>query len=180
MSDATILCYLVSSWVLNFSSPPVSFSCPHLLHFTYKPSTHAAAFPPRWLSQICFLPTATPSWRCLLPPSPIISMNSEPLLRQAWTLNLLNLNLSWFLGPGILCYSACTWINVSSSDKIHRSYKGLKLIANMRSWGKLWTIIYRKAKTQLPFLRCQEQGLHMAPVYSITKGWADHLSHPSC
>ena len=32
----------------------------------------------------------------------------------------------WDLGPGTRRYSACTWTNVSSSNKIQRNYKGLK------------------------------------------------------
>ena len=73
---------------------------------------------------------------------------------ELWT----SLETGWFLGPWILYCSARTWTNASLSDKIHRNYKGLKLKTYMSSWGKLWTIIYIKAKTQLPLLRCQEQG----------------------
>ena len=47
------------------------------------------------------------------------------------------------LGPGTLCCSACTWTNSSSSNKIQRNYKGLKITV-MGSWGKLWTARYKK------------------------------------
>ena len=38
----------------------------------------------------------------------------------------------------MLCCSACTWINISSSNKIQRNYMGLKITACMCNWGKLW------------------------------------------
>ena len=47
------------------------------------------------------------------------------------------------LGPGTLCCSACTWTKISSSNKIQRNYKGLKITV-MGSWGKLWTARYKK------------------------------------
>ena len=59
----------------------------------------------------------------------------------------------------------------------------------MCSQGKLWTTRYKKTKkTQLPLLRSQEQKqgvggksrvLRTPPALSTTKGWTDHLSHPS-
>ena len=64
-------------------------------------------------------------------------------------------------GPGALCCSAYTWTHVSSSNKIQRNYRGLKITACMCSWGKFWT--KRPPKTQPPLLRgweqkpCQEQ-----------------------
>ena len=45
----------------------------------------------------------------------------------------------WHLRPGTLCCNACTWTNISSSYKIQRHYKALKITACMRSWGKFWT-----------------------------------------
>ena len=49
-------------------------------------------------------------------------------------------------GPGVLHGSACTWTKVSSSNKIQRHYKALKIIACMCSWGKLWKTRYKKTK----------------------------------
>ena len=64
---------------------------------------------------------------------------------------------SWNLGSGTVCCSAGTWTNVSSSNKIQRNYKGLKITACVCSWDKLWTIRYKKTKTQLPPLKSWEQ-----------------------
>ena len=43
---------------------------------------------------------------------------------------------------------ACTWTQASSSKKIQRKYqyKGLKITACMRSWGKFWTTRYKETK----------------------------------
>ena len=43
------------------------------------------------------------------------------------------------LGPETLCCSACSWTNVSWSNKIQRNYKGLTITACMHSWAKLRT-----------------------------------------
>ena len=53
---------------------------------------------------------------------------------------------SWDLELGALCCSACTWTNVSSSNKIQRNYKEIKITACMHSWSKLWTKSYKKTK----------------------------------
>ena len=37
------------------------------------------------------------------------------------------------------CCNACTWTNLSASNKIQRNYMGLKLTACTHRWGKLWT-----------------------------------------
>ena len=47
----------------------------------------------------------------------------------------------WDLGP-----FACTWTNVSSSNKMKRNYEGLKITVYMNSWGKLWITRYKKTK----------------------------------
>ena len=87
----------------------------------------------------------------------------------------------WDLGPGTLCCSACTWTNVSSSNKIQRNYKGLKITVCMHSWDKLWKTRYKKTKN--PTATSEVWGakagycaciLHTAPP----RGWAEHLSHP--
>ena len=77
---------------------------------------------------------------------------------------------------------AGTWTKVSWSIKMQRQYKGRKSAACMHSWDKLWATRYKKIKPQLPLLRCweQKQGSAYKPTHSTTKGWADHLSHPSC
>ena len=43
----------------------------------------------------------------------------------------------WDLGPGTLCCSACPWTNISSSNRIQRNYKRLKITACLHCWGKL-------------------------------------------
>ena len=56
----------------------------------------------------------------------------------------------------------------------------------MCSWVKIWTKIYKR-QTQLPFLKSREknwvsgakQGTAQAPALNATKGWAEHLTHPS-
>ena len=85
------------------------------------------------------------------------------------------------LGPGTLCFSACTWTHVSSGNRIQRSYKGLKITACMRSWGKFWT---RYKKTKNPTAASEEPGAKAGysacPLHSTPpKGWADHLRPPS-
>ena len=50
------------------------------------------------------------------------------ILRQAATWN-----------PLLQCCNAWTRTNISSSNKIQRNYKGLKIAVCMHSWGKLWT-----------------------------------------
>ena len=51
------------------------------------------------------------------------------------------------LGPGTL----------HLDNRIQRNYKELKITAPMFSWVKLWTIRYKKATDQLPFLRRGQQ-----------------------
>ena len=87
------------------------------------------------------------------------------------------------------CCNACTWTNISSSYKIQRNYKGLKITAYMHSWGKFWTKdIKRPKKPNCHFLMSHEQKqgvgsksrvLCMPSAHSTTKGWTNHLSHPS-
>lgn len=43
------------------------------------------------------------------------------------------------------------------NNRIRRNYKGLKVTTCALSLRKLWTRRYKKAKTQLPFLRSKEQ-----------------------
>lgn len=87
----------------------------------------------------------------------------------------------WDLGPGTLCCSAYTWMEVSSSNKMQRHYKGLKITECLNIWGKFWT---RYKKTKKPTATSEDlRGkagrcawtLHTAPP----RGWKDHLSHPT-
>ena len=60
----------------------------------------------------------------------------------------------------------------SSSNKIQRNYKGLKITVCICSWGKLWTIKYNKAKKTL-FYFWRDEGkiwvLGMSPAHNATK-----------
>ena len=107
---------------------------------------------------------------------------TRPLPPWASARNILDIEIGWDLGPGTLCCSTCTWTNISSSNKIQRSCKGLTITVCMGSWSKLWTIRYQKK--QKPKCHFWEAGsksrvlymhLHTAPP----KGLADHPSHPS-
>ena len=76
------------------------------------------------------------------------------------------------LRPGILYYSSCTWPKVSSSSKIQRNYKGLKIAVHMlHSWGKWWTRRYKKIKTQLTLLKSRSTSrvLCMPPALNTAK-----------
>lgn len=52
------------------------------------------------------------------------------------------------LGPGTLQQhrSACTWTQLSLSNKTHRNYTGLKITVCMRHWGKFRTKKTKKEK----------------------------------
>ena len=148
---------------------PLSFSlktCPFLLHTSFPimallsiqstpwssswfiwclPATsNQSAVPPllspKILSFVSFsLLPGPPSWSLTQPPSCISfhpSFLPQPKPTSFWDR----------LGPGNLCYSTYTWTNISSSNETDRNYKGLQIIAGIRSWGKLWTIGYKKAK----------------------------------
>ena len=85
------------------------------------------------------------------------------------------------LRPGALDWRVCTWTNISLSNRIQRCYNRLKINVCVASWDRLWKR-YKKAKTQLSFLRCLEQkegSCAWSPAQSITGGWADHPSHSS-
>ena len=84
--------------------------------------------------------------------------------------------------PLLKCCNACTWTHLSLSNKIQRNYMGLKIIACMCSWGKLWTKRYKRPKNSTA--TSEEPGakvgycacpLHLTPP----EGWADDLSYPS-
>ena len=89
------------------------------------------------------------------------------------------------LGPGTLGCIACTWTNVSLSNKIQRNYKGLKITVyvqlgqildnNIQKDPKSPTVTSEEpgAKTGC---REQKQGTAHAPCTQHHQG---HLSHPS-
>ena len=62
------------------------------------------------------------------------------------------------LGPGTLCCSTYTWTNVSSSNKIQRKYKELKMTTCISNWARLWTTRYKKTKeTHCHFWRARSK-----------------------
>lgn len=90
-----------------------------------------------------------------------------------------------------LCCSgckACTKRNISSSNKVKINYKGLKITADMCSWGKVQARRYKKFKnlTSMSQRSVQKQGVRsksrilcMSQHSTPPKGWVDHLSHSS-
>ena len=70
--------------------------------------------------------------------------------------------------PLLQCFSVCTWINLSSSNKIQINYNGLKITAIRANFGQ-------DTETKTPnflFWRAgsKEQVLCMPPAYNITEG----------
>ena len=55
---------------------------------------------------------------------------------HVWQKNFLFFKLRQ---AGTLCCSSCTWTDLSSSNKIQRNYKGLKITECMCSWDKVRT-----------------------------------------
>ena len=100
---------------------------------------------------------------------------ADVVLRQAGT---------W--DPWLQCCNACTRTHLSSSNKIQRSYMGLKITVCMGSWGKFWT-----QKLTNPIATFEEQGakvivesksrvLHMRPAFNITIGVGKTPESPFC
>ena len=100
---------------------------------------------------------------------------ADVVLRQAGT---------W--DPLLQCCNACTRTHLSSSNKIQRSYVGLKITVCMGSWGKFWT-----PKLTNPIASFEEQGaklivesksrvLHMCPALNITIGVGKTPKSPFC
>ena len=89
--------------------------------------------------------------------------------------------IGWKLEPGTLCCSSYTWTNVSSSNRLQKKCKGLKVTVSIHSWGKLWTR-YKKTKnpTTNSEVRRARTG-YCAPYLhtGLPKGWADLRSQPS-
>lgn len=78
-------------------------------------------------------------------------------------------------------YSPCTWTNNSFSNRIWRNYKGLKTLAHVCSWDKLWTRCKKKAKPNHHCVCRKEQKqdtMHDPQSLPSSRRWTDHLSHP--
>ena len=128
-------------------------------------------------------------WRAIPQPHRCPSSCPDPKSPTAWLL-LDPLPSLWDrLGTGTLCCSACTWTNVSSSNKIQRNYKGLKITVCMCSWGKFWTSYKETKKPNCHFWRARKKSrvLRMPPAHNTTKGvgktpkpplWPDPWTHP--
>ena len=94
------------------------------------------------------------------------------------------------MGPGTLCCSARTWTNDSSSNKIQRNYKGLKVAACMHTQvGQIMDKIRKDQKPNCHFRRAGSKSrvLHMRPAHTTTKGvgrppkprlWTHPYPHP--
>ena len=82
--------------------------------------------------------------------------------------NLLGLRQA---GACKLYYNLCTWINISSSNRIWRKYKGLKIIAHVCSWDKLWTRCKKRPKPNHHFCgaRSKSRIPCMIPAHITTK-----------
>ena len=112
------------------------------------------------------------------------------IFKNAASLNLspgmVRLAGTW--DPLLHCCNACTWTNLSSSNKIQRNYMGLKITACMRSWGKFWTKdTKRPKKSHCHFWRAGSKnrgsgakaGYCTCPLHTTPpKEWANHLSYP--
>ena len=84
--------------------------------------------------------------------------------------------------PLLQCCNACTWTNVSLSNKIQRNHKGLKITACMCSWGKFWTARYKETKKpNCHFWRARGKSrvLHTPPVHNTTDGVGKTPKPPS-
>ena len=78
------------------------------------------------------------------------------------------------LGPGSLCCSACTWTNISSSNKIQRNYKELKITMHERLGQIMDNNIKKgkKKKKKIPILTSEE-------MRAKAEQWARHLRTPA-
>lgn len=84
------------------------------------------------------------------------------------------------LRPRTFYLSVCTWTNISLRNRMWRNSKGLKITACVGSWGKLWTVKYKKAKAQLLLLsfREQKQGTPRDPCTQHPEGVGRPLRPP--
>ena len=99
----------------------------------------------------------------------------NPQRRESW-----GSETGWDLAPfavGLAPGNMSAW-----ATGYKETYKGLKITACMSSWGKLWTIRYKKTKNPAATSEGPgaKAGYCACPLPSTPpKGWADHLSHPS-
>ena len=89
-----------------------------------------------------------------------------------------------------MCCSAAVLAPGQTSPRAtkYKNYKGLKITACMRSWGKFWTKDNKK-RPKNPTATSEEPGAtaggqeqkqgYCACLLHSAKGWAKHLSHPS-
>ena len=82
-------------------------------------------------------------------------------------------------GPGTFNQSACTWTNISLSNRIQRNNNGLKTITVRTVMNKR---IQKGPGTNCHFWEAESKSrvLCRIPAHSVTMEWADHLSYASC
>lgn len=88
------------------------------------------------------------------------------------------LSTNWYrLGPVTLCCSACTWTNISQSNKNTKKIYGTKNNCIHVHWGK-W---YQKTKNTTATSKelGARAGYWACTLHTAPRGWADHLSHNS-
>ena len=121
-------------------------------------------------------------WKWPIPNYTDLSTTCQFILEAVSTAASRWVPWSWDrLEPGTLGRSACTWKNISSSNKIQRNYKRLKITVCVNIRDKLWTIRYeRTQKGQLPLLKIweQKQGLHTHLALNTTTEVGKPPKHP--
>ena len=119
------------------------------------------------------------STRCFMCFTPLTYIKYLLVLRQAGTWDSL-----------LQCCNACTWTNLSSSNKTQRHYQGLKITVCMCNWDKLWikdtkrpkkkpNCHFWKAGSKSPVLRMPHElnttkGVGKAPKPPL---WPDPWTH---
>ena len=86
------------------------------------------------------------------------------------------------LGPGNFGCSAYTWTHLSSSNKIQRNWMRLSVTVCTGRGDKFWTKNTKRAKNSTATFEKSraKAGYCSCPLHTIpSKGWVDHLSHPS-
>ena len=85
-------------------------------------------------------------------------------------------------GPGTLYHRACTWTTISSSCRIQRNTKGLKITAQHVHFGKFLNKKIQKGQNPNCHFwdaRSKCKKLHVTPAPALPpKGWVDHPSQP--
>ena len=73
-------------------------------------------------------------------------------------------------------YNMCIQYVIDCVCLVQRNYKGLKITVCLHSWGKLWTIKYKKnSNCQFGKAGSKSRVLQRTPG----KEWANHLTHTS-